>query len=262
MYGEDTLNNIRELYSLYLDGKIKGPETHEVHPNLLIDSRENYLYFTLPCCLNFQRNSPAMWKSALNTFEDADTNYLFFPEKVVGKQREEVQRDLIKHKLALQHNKHVDIWIRISKTLAKHYNNNPREILKEGNFDVKQIIQILQEDKKPLFPYLGGIKLSNYWLFILSRFTNVRLENVEEISIIPDTHVIKSTVRLGLAQLGVKSTEVERIWRVILKEVNISPVDMHPTLWAWSRQNFLPDVGLSGDSSPRQLELLESIDFG
>ena len=270
MNREDTLSRIKELHKLYLDGKIRGPEIHEVHPYLPIDSRENYLYFTLPCCLNFQRNSPAMWRSALNTFEDPDTNYLFLPEKIVGMPREEVQKDLTKHKLALQKNKHTDIWIRTSETLSKHYNNDPRQVLEEGNFDVNQIIQILQKDKKDLFPYWGGIKLSNYWLFILSRFTDVKLENINEISIIPDTHIIKSTIKLGLAEPGVKSAEVEQIWRVILKEVKIPPVEMHPTLWAWSRQNFWPDVelsensgsdmGLLEDFSPRQLEL-KLIDF-
>ena len=61
---------------------------------------------------------------------------------------------------------------------------------------------MIQKEKKPLFPYLGGPKLSNYWLFILHDFTDVKFKNVEEISIIPDTHVIKSSIHLGVVEEG------------------------------------------------------------
>ncbi len=112
------LDKILKLHALYHSGQIKKLLIHEVHPNLNKGSRENYLYFTLSPCINFQRNSPAMWRSALETWQDQDTNYLFFPEEVVKKKRSEVQRDLVRHKLALQKNKHTDIWIAICK-------NNP-----------------------------------------------------------------------------------------------------------------------------------------
>lgn len=237
---EDILENVKKLYQLFLEGRVKGPEKHEVNPGLPRESRENYLYFTLPCCLNFQRNSPALWQSALDTYLDPLTNYLFFPESVVERELEEVRKDLLKHKLALQMTKHPFIWVSICSTLAKHYNSDPREVLRESDFDVPIIIQNLQRDKKHLFPYLGGIKLSNYWLFILSVFTDVKLKNTQDISIIPDVHVIRSTVKLGLAKDGVQPAEVEKIWREVSKNVGISPVDMHSMLWRWSRNNFHP----------------------
>jgi len=239
---EDVLENVKKLYQLFLAGAVKGPEKHEVNPGLPRGSRENYLYFTLPCCINFQRNSPALWQSALDTYQDPSTNYVFFPEQLVEKEKEEVQRDLAKHKLALQPNKHSSIWINICHTLASYYKNDPKEVLRESDFDTPLIIQVLQRDKKHLFPYLGGIKLSNYWLFILSIFTDVELKNIQEISIIPDVHVIRSTIQLGLAKEGVQPLEVEQIWRKVSKEVGISPVEMHSALWRWSRNNFHPEL--------------------
>jgi hypothetical protein len=239
---EDILENVKKLYQLFLAGAVKGPEKHEVNPGLPRGSRENYLYFTLPCCINFQRNSPALWQSALDTYQDPSTNYVFFPEKLVKKEKEEVQKDLAKHKLALQPNKHSSIWINICNTLASHYKSDPKEVLRENNFDISLIIQTLQKDKKHLFPYLGGIKLSNYWLFILSIFTDVEFKNIQEISIIPDVHVIRSTIKLGLAKEGVQPLEVEQIWRQVSKEIGISPVDMHSALWRWSRNNFYPKL--------------------
>ena len=39
------------------------------------------------------------------------------------------------------------------------------------------------------FPYISGPKMANYWLYILSQYTDAKFANMHEISIIPDTHV-------------------------------------------------------------------------
>lgn len=233
---------ITALYELYKEGLIPGPEQHEVNPGLAKGARENFLYFTLPCALNFQRNSPAMWASALKTYNDPVTNYLFFPEEVVKTDADKVKADLYKHRLAVQINKHPKIWTKISETLHLYYDGDPRKVIAENGNSVKRTLLMIQKEKKQLFPFLGGPKLSNYWLFILSDFTDVNLSDPEEISIIPDTHIIKSTIELGLAKDGVSSTDVEKIWRPILKRLQILPGEMHSTLWRWSRLGFRPTV--------------------
>lgn len=111
----DVLRRVVSLHKMFNEGKIPTLAQHEVNPNHPKNSRENYLYFTLPVSLNFQRSSPAMWASALKTFEDKETRYLFYPEEVVKRDRLVIQKDIIKHKLALQPNKHTGIWIAISK---------------------------------------------------------------------------------------------------------------------------------------------------
>ncbi|CAG1021274.1 hypothetical protein DOJK_00883 [Patescibacteria group bacterium] len=235
------LDRIRKLKEYFDNGLIPKLAIHEVHPNLPKNDRINYIYFTLPVSINFQRSSPSMWQSALQTFNDPDTNYLFYPEKVIEKSREEIMNDLIKHKLGLQRNKHTDIWIGISTTLFNKYNSDPRLIIEAGNNSADLIINLLQGNKKD-FPFLNGLKLSNYWLYILSKFTDIQLLNPHKISIIPDTHIIKSTIHLGFANENVTSAQVEKIWQVLLQDSDISPVEMHPVLWNWSRNNFVPEV--------------------
>lgn len=236
------LPRVRRLLEHYRQGDIPVPLEHEVHPKLPLDSRDNYLYFTLPVCINFQRSSPAMWRSALNSYEDPETRYLFYPELLAKAPLEKIRFDMVKHKLALQPNKHVLIWTTIAQSLHDFYNDDPREVLRESEHDAKLLISNLKTTNRKRFPYLSGPKLSNYWPFILSRFTDTSFKNAQEISIIPDTHVIQSSVKLGLANPDASPLKVEMVWREVLAGSGIDPTTMHPVLWHWSRNNFIPEV--------------------
>jgi len=183
-----------------------------------------------------------MWQSALKTWNDPATNYLFFPEKVSQKKFDQVQKDLLKHKLALQQNKHPTIWSTISNTFHKLFGGDPRSLLEKGEYDAGKILALIQVEHKADFPYLRGPKMANYWLYILRQYTNVKLTNTQAISIIPDTHVIQSSIKLGLVPQKATPETVALAWKELLQGSTISPIDMHPVLWNWSRNNFLPEV--------------------
>lgn len=235
------LDKVKSLITLWNENKIPKHHNHEVYPELLLGSRERYLYFTLPPALNFQRQSPAMWRSALATWEDKETNYLFFPEKVVKTDYKKVQSDLRKHKLSLQLNKHTDIWVTLCQSFHSGFNSNPKELIKKFDSDVVRVISYLQENKKE-YPYLNGSKMSNYWLYILNSYTDVKLKNKDSISIIPDTHIQQCSVHLGVSNVGDSPEKVAQLWFELLKNTEIPPVSLHPILWNWSRNNFEPKV--------------------
>jgi hypothetical protein len=230
----------RQLKAWYDDGTIPRLAQHEVNPGLAKDGRENYLYFTLPVCINFQRSSPAMWAAALATYNDPLTNYVFFPEKLAQAPIDRIRADLLKHKLALQPNKHVLIWTTIAKNLHDFYNGDPRQVLAEANYDAGQLITNLQKTYRSRFPYLSGPKLSNYWPYILQQYTNAVFANPHEISIIPDTHVIQASAVLGITPPGASSLQVEAAWRALLAGSDLLPSQIHAVLWNWSRNHFLP----------------------
>lgn len=237
----DIISKMEKLVNLYHQGYFGGTQ-HEVYPKLDKGSKKNYLYFTLAPAINYQRNSENLWKSALATYEDKSTNFVFHPEIVSKTGRSKVQAALTKHKLALQRNKQTDIWITICKSLNKSYQDNPKVLLESCDYDVSKVISLLQENKKS-FPYLSGTKLSNYWLYILSYYTDVKLKNKEEISVIPDTHIIQATQHLGLvSEKDLNSTAVATIWRDLLHKSKFAPSDIHAPLWRWSRNNFEPKL--------------------
>lgn len=238
---DEQLERIAKLYELYKSGKIPELDKHVVYPLLDKGSRESYLYFTLPCSINFQRSSPSLWQSALDTYNDNETRFLFNPELVANSPMIDVQSAMKKHKLALQYNKHPYIWKTISHTLVDKFDGDPRKVINKGENSISRIIQILNENKAG-FPYLSGLKISNYWLFILSRFTDVQFTDVQQLSIIPDTHVIRASIYMGLVPNGSNAESVDKVWRPILGELNISPGEMHSALWLWSRNKFIPSI--------------------
>ncbi len=236
------LDKVKRLLALYEQGLIPTLAQHEVNPGLPKGSRENYLYFTLPVCINFQRSSPAMWAAALATWNDEATRYVFSPERLAETSPEQARRDLTAHKLALQPNKHTLIWTTIAQTLHEYYEDDPRNIIKEAESDAGQLITLLQKTHRKRFPYLSGPKLSNYWPFILSLYTDVMFKNAQEISIIPDTHVLQCSAYLGITPVGATPLEVESAWKELLRGSGINPSRVHPALWNWSRNKFQPEV--------------------
>lgn len=236
------LNKVRKLKTIFDEGRIPKLHNHEVNPQLPKDSRENYLYFTLPVSINFQRSSPKMWEAALATYEDPKTQYLFFPEEVTEKPRTKIEKDLFKHRLSLLHTKHAEIWIKLCQTFRKDYDNDPRILLQVNNYNVTSIVTTLRKTKKPDFPYLSGPKMSNYWLYILDQYTDIQLQNKDQISIIPDTHVRKASAVLGLTKEDSTPDQVAEAWHDLLYNTEIIPIQMHPILWNWSRAGFLPRV--------------------
>jgi len=236
------LQKVRRLLALYEQGLIPTLHQHEVNPSLPLDSRENYLYFTLPVCINFQRSSPAMWAAALATWEDETTRYVFFPEMLAKAPIERIRTDLLKHKLALQPNKHVLIWITIAKTFHDFYQDDPRKFIEEADFDAGKLIELLHVTHRKRFPYLSGPKLSNYWPYILSHYTDIQFKNAHAISIIPDTHVLQSSTQLGLTLPNATPQQVELAWKELLKNSGINPSEVHPVLWNWSRNKFSPKI--------------------
>lgn len=233
------LQKVKRLIDYWERWDIPMEHKHEVNPWLDLWSRENYLYFTLPVSLNFQRSSTAMRKAALDTWEDTETNYLFFPELVVEAEYEKIQADLRKHKLSLQPNKHTQIRTTISKSLFEKHDSDPRKLVSSKKRCVVQIQNYLRENKKN-FPYLNWSKMCDYWMFIMHHYTDIKLQNKHKLSIIPDTHIQQASIVLWVSLTEDKPDMVKEKWFKLLKWTDINPVDLHSMLWNWSRNDFKP----------------------
>lgn len=193
--------------------------------------------------LNYQRNSYTLWQSAEQTYSDTETRFVFFPKECLEHSFEKVQYALTKYKVALQKQKQTEIWIRLCETFASRFDGDIRRLFDENGNDIGRIKRYVQLENKKDFPYLSGVKICNYWLYVIYRYTDRNFQNLDALAVAPDTHVCKASLRLGLiteeeyAFLNVQQI-VSEAWKELFKGTEYKPIDIHTPLWLWSRNGF------------------------
>ena len=188
---QNILKNVEDLLQLYHGGSLGGeimPE--DANPGLGKGTKENYLYFTLPMALNYQRNSYKLWEAAKAAYLDTETRDIFSPEYVVKMKQGELRTKLLRYKVALRPNKHIEIWGRLCNTFMDKFQGDVRKLFRDNDNSVKKIKEYIIKNKKG-FPYLSGTKILNYWLYVMIQYTDAKLEDRQFITVAPDTHVIQ-----------------------------------------------------------------------
>lgn len=241
------LDRIHALLEAYKSGALGGEKMPEdENPALDRESKENYTYFTLPMALNYQRNSYTLWECANKTYRDEDTRYVFDTKAVMAMQEEVLRDKLLKYKVALQPNKQPVIWKTICETIEMVFDGDIRNLFLENGYSVQKIKEYIAGNKRK-FPYLGGNKICNYWLYVMEQYTDVTFVDRENITVAPDTHVIQASERLGIISLEeARQNNVQEVvasrWREILKETDLVPIDVHTPMWLWSRGKFRVEI--------------------
>jgi len=244
MNNEQILDKINQLFAMYKAGELGGESMPEdSNPHLDKACLKNYLYFTLPMALNYQRNSYALWESSLKTYLDEDTQFVFDPKICLTKSFEQVQNALTKYKVALQKQRQTEIWLSLCSTFVELFDSDIRELFNRMGSDIDKIKNFMQKENKNKFPYLSGTKICNYWLYVIYKYTDREYQNMECLTVAPDTHVCKATLRLGLiteAQFNSGNVQkfVTQAWHDLLQGTKYKPIDVHTPLWLWSRNGF------------------------
>lgn len=244
---EEILRKVYNLRKAHQDGLLGGEKMPEdENPHLDKGSKENYMYFTLPMALNYQRNSYVLWECANRMYADEAARSVF-DSKAVCAMSEEVLRDyLVKYKVALQPNKQPVIWKTLCETIENTLDGDIRNLFLYNDFSVKKVKDYIQSHKKE-FPYLGGNKICNYWLYVLEQYTDVKFVDRENITVAPDTHVIQASTRLGVISKeeagysNVQELLADR-WAELLKGTELVPIDVHTPMWLWSRGKFEVEI--------------------
>ena len=241
--GDEILKKVNRLVRAYKQGFLGGEKMPEdENPYLDKASKQNYMYFTLPMALNYQRNSYVLWECANRMYEDECARIVFDSEAVCSMSEEVLQKYLVEYKVALQPNKQPVIWKRLCETIENNLDGDIRNLFIFNDFSVAKIKEYIQANKKD-FPYLGGNKICNYWLYVLEQYTDVKFVDRENITVAPDTHVIQASQKLGViseeeSQLSNVQIIIAERWKELLKETDLKPIDVHTPMWLWSRGKF------------------------
>lgn len=243
----EILKHVYRLIELYKTGRLGGEKMPEdENPHLPSQSLENYLYFTLPMALNYQRNSYVLWECAKRTWSDFETQTVFLPKAVIDMSENELREKLTKYKVALQQNKQPTIWRTLCNTIERDFNGDVRLLFLINNYSVQKIKEYILNNKKN-FPYLSGNKIINYWLYVIEQRTDIVFLDRGNISIAPDTHIIQASERLGVITSNEKvKSNVQDIvanrWKELLSDTEYCPIDIHTPMWLWSRSKFKIDL--------------------
>ncbi|OIK09275.1 hypothetical protein BIV59_17410 [Bacillus sp. MUM 13] len=202
---------------------------------------------TLPMALNYQRNSYTLWESVVKAYQDSNIKWIFDPTLAANSNTERLREALLLHRVGLQPNRHPEIWQRVAKGLVESSEKGDVQGLIEFvQSDIAHLKAMMQGTRKSDFPYLSGPKIFNYWLYVLESYTNVSWKSRELITIAPDTHILKASVKLGLCAEEVLNggaddrQVVATAWEMALAGSGLAPIDVHTPLWLWSRAGFPP----------------------
>lgn len=244
MNKKEILDKVDKLIIMYKNGELGGEVMPEdANPHFDRSSLENYLYFTLPMALNYQRNSYVLWENALKTYNDVETRFVFNPKMCLEKSFEEVQYALTKYKVALQKQKQTEIWLALCNTFVEMFDGDIRELFDKLDNDVNKIRDFIQKENKKKFSYLSGTKICNYWMYVIYQYTDRKYKNIECLTVASDNPVCKATYKMGMiTENEFNSSNVQQIviekWQELLNNTKYKPIDIHTPLWLWSRNGF------------------------
>lgn len=243
IHKEVILEKVDTMLKAYKGGLLGGEKMPEdENPQLVRATKENYMYFTLPMALNYQRNSYVLWECANRMYHDEKAKWVFDSRTVCGMPEQLLREYLVKYKVALQPNKQTLIWKTICETIENDFQGDIRNLFLKNDYCVAQVKEYIAGHKKD-FPYLGGNKICNYWLYVLEQYTDIQFRDRENITVAPDTYVIQASVKLGVIseeealQSNVQAVVAER-WKELLQGTDLVPIDVHTPMWLWSRGKF------------------------
>ena len=244
---DEILEKVYRLLSVYKSGLLGGEKMPEdENPHLPKDSCENYMYFTLPMALNYQRNPYVLWECAHRMYNDTEARAVFNSREVCSMSEEQLCEHLVRYKVALQPNKQPLIWKKLCETIEHKLDGDIRNLFVWNDFSVRKIKTYIQQNKKD-FPYLGGNKICNYWLHLMEQYTDVVFTDRENITVAPDTQVIQASQKLRLiSETEAQASNVQLLlaqkWSDLLQGTELVPIDIHTPMWLWSHGKFKIEI--------------------
>ncbi|TCP53906.1 hypothetical protein EV586_105252 [Tumebacillus sp. BK434] len=232
------LQTIQALIRMHQAGLLGGETMPEDALLGVVPEQELPDVLTLAMALNYQRNSYSLWEAVANAYRDEQTRWVFTPHKAMKSGRAQLAEALLHHRVALQPNRHPEIWQRVAAGIANSSSlGDVTGLIESADSDLAVLKQIMQGTRKAEFPYLSGPKIFNYWLYVLETYAGVSWKYRELITIAPDTHILQATAKLGICA-SVDRQEVAEAWEAALQGSGIAPIDVHTPLWLWSRAGF------------------------
>jgi hypothetical protein len=136
MTTDSFLKNVKILVQMHEEGLLCGEVMPEDALMGIVPEDELPNVLTLGMSLYYQRNSFKLWQSIAQAYLDDRSRWIFHPHAVSERDLDELRNVLLHHRIALQPNRHPEIWQRVSKGITQ---SSPRG-------DVLGLIESVQFD--------------------------------------------------------------------------------------------------------------------
>lgn len=236
-----------------IHGRTDMPE--DITPNSVVRGSLDYILFiTLTVSIDYQRDAPSLWESSRKTFDDPETRYLFDPKLLHETPFRKIVDDMQKYKLSKKPQKDANIWRTVGVTFYTKWEGDPRNFLKNCNWDSPLILERLRKDTHlyngrsvPDYPYLRGSKIGPLWLRMLRDNVGItQLRNLEKVPIPVDIHVARATLTTGVVRgsIEIRSNKmfeyIRKAWFESVKGLSVKnrpmiALDVDEPLWHLSK---------------------------
>lgn len=228
-------------------------------------SNQHHLFLTYISAIDYIRRQEDLWRAARDTWEDPETRYVFYPEKVVNTDPGNLKNDLLKNRLFLTQsqlknwnfgkyeliqNKKIkdndlNIWMNVSRVLNK-YEGRLSNVFRDCDNDTHRIMtRFINEDWADCFPNYAKERKVTVWLKRIKENSQIKLKYFGDIPIPVDNHTIRATFYSGSITGKVSSFDtditelVSEFWEDVARSEywkrELHPIEFEIYLWHLSK---------------------------
>lgn len=231
-------------------------------------SLEHINFITLTVSIDYQRNAIKLWESSRKCFEDPETRYLFDPDVLQTISHEMIIKDMKKHGLSKKPIKDAGIWARVSKSFSQNWNGDPREFLRDCDWNALQVLKTLKTNRSD-YPYLSGNKIAPLWLRMLRDNVGItNFKNLDKVPIPVDIHVARATLATGVVSGQFRGSLdsifefIRAAWFESVKGLNANnrpmmALDIDEPLWHLSKEGCTKRDKITGQCPVKSCKVKE-----
>jgi len=200
------------------------------------------MFITLTASIDYQRDAEQLWKAGRHTIDDKNTRWIYSPEEVLKRTDAELVDAMQKHRLSKKPIKDaLQIWKPVCKSFYELFDSDPRNLLKECNYDALKIFESIKLKYKRYFPYLSGKKILPLWIRMMNDVVGINLKNLSEIPLPVDVHITRATFCLGCLKgkytgnIDHISREIDEVWKHACESLPYYRLQLDEPLWHLSK---------------------------
>lgn len=246
-HGNPAFPQVRRLLDAFRNGLGVFGKTRESMPEYFhlrrVRPEDHVNVLTVAVVVDYLTDADRLWRSAVETYLDPDTAWLFDMNEAARRTVEDVYRAMSAHGFTGRFpNKNAWLILRLHRTFARRYGGSPLGLLEEYGCDAR----LIHQSRKALgdLPGLTGDKILPLWLRILKDVGGIKLKNIDKVPMPVDVHVARATLRIirrsnRRPDVPAEGREIAHEWFEVCRSIGdpeIYPLALDEPLWLLSRE--------------------------